>query len=179
MPTVREYEQILQSDPAHSEAFLGLRKAYRESNQFDRLVVLYETRAQAIDDAAKAAELFYLAAEVRIDHLGDETGAEADLAHAADRDPTHLKATKRLKDVYRAGGRAAEYMTMLEMEAAAVARTKDPARIAELQTEKAQIESQVRSRLERPMAGPASRAEVTAEHLKTVESARKIYRALT
>jgi len=62
MPTVREYEQILQSDPAHSEAFLGLRKAYRESNQFDKLVMLYEARAQAIDDPAKAAELFYLAA---------------------------------------------------------------------------------------------------------------------
>jgi tetratricopeptide (TPR) repeat protein len=179
MPTVREYEQTLQSDPAHSEAFLGLRKAYRESNQFDKLVILYETRAQAIDDPAKAAELFYLAAEVRIDHLGDESGAEADLAHAVDRDPTHLKATKRLKDVYRAGGRTAEYMTMLEMEAAAVARTKDPARIAELQTEMAQIESQVLSRLEKAMASPASRAEVTAEHLKTVESARKIYRALT
>jgi tetratricopeptide (TPR) repeat protein len=179
MPTVREYEQILQSDPAHSEAFLGLRKAYRESNQFDKLVMLYEARAQAIDDPAKAAELFYLAAEVRVDHLGDESGAEADLAHAVDRDPTHLKATKRLKDIYRAGGRTGEYMTMLEMEAAAVARTKDPARISELQTEMAQIESQVLSRLEKAMASPASRGEVTAEHLKTVESARKIYRALT
>ena len=179
MPTVREYEQTLQSDPAHSEAFLGLRKAYRESNQFDKLVMLYEARAQAIDDPAKAAELFYLAAEVRIDHLGDESGAEADLAHAVDRDPTHLKATKRLKDIYRAGGRTGEYMTMLEMEAAAVARTKDPARIAELQTEMAQIESQVLSRLEKAMASPASRGEVTAEHLKTIESARKIYRALT
>src|SRR4051794_5624288 len=178
MPTVREYEQILQSDPAHSEAFLGLQKAYRESNQFDKLVILYETRAQGIDDAAKAAELFYLAAEVRIDHLGDETGAEADLAHAVDRDPTHLKATKRLKDIYRAGGRTGEYMTMLEMEAAAVARTKDPARIAELQTEMTQLESQVLSRLEKAAASPASRSEITAEHLKTVESSRKIYRAL-
>ena len=48
-----------------------------------------------------AAELFYLAAEVRLDHLDDVSGAEADLAHAVARDPTHLKATKRLKDIRR------------------------------------------------------------------------------
>src|SRR4051794_13181964 len=178
MPTVREYEQILQSDPAHSEAFLGLQKAYRESNQFDKLVILYETRAQGIDDAAKAAELFYLAAEVRIDHLADESGAEADLAHAVDRDPTHLKATKRLKDIYRGAGRTSEYMTMLEMEAAAVARTKDPARIAELQTEMGQLSPQPLANIERLLSSPASRGQVTPQHLKTVESARKIYRAL-
>src|SRR3954449_5347942 len=152
MPTVREYEEILQSDPAHSEAFLGLRKAYRESNQFDKLVILYECRAQAIDDPAKAAELFYLAAEVRLDHLGDPSGAEADLAHAVDKDATHLKATKRLKDIYREQGRIADYMTMLEMEAVAVARTKDPARIGELSTEMGQLSTQILSRIEKALA---------------------------
>ena len=39
-------------------AFLGLRKAYREAGKFDKLVTLYEGRAQAIDDPPKAAELF-------------------------------------------------------------------------------------------------------------------------
>src|SRR5439155_9321047 len=129
-------------------------------------------------DAVKAAELFYLAAEVRIDHLDDEAGAEADLAHAVDRDPNNLKATKRLKDIYREQGRLGEYMTMLEMEAAAVARTRDPVRMAELQTEMTQFSGQQLARLEKALASPASKGEVTAEHLKMVESARKIYRAL-
>ena len=119
MPSEREYEQALQREPGHNEAFLSLRRSYRESGRFDKLVTLYETRAQAISDQAKAAELFYLAAEVRIDHLSDVGGAEADLAHAVSRDATHRKAVKRLKDLYREQGRSSEYLRMLEVEAAA------------------------------------------------------------
>jgi len=62
MPSEREYETGLAERAANGDAFVALRKAYRESNRFDKLVTLYETRAQAIDDQAKAAELFYLAA---------------------------------------------------------------------------------------------------------------------
>src|ERR1035438_6374844 len=75
MPTVREYEAALQRNPADTEAFVSLRKAYRQAQKHDRLVTLYETRAQAIEDHAKAGELFYLAAELRIDQLGDADGA--------------------------------------------------------------------------------------------------------
>ena len=123
MPTVREYEAALQRNPADTEAFVSLRKAYRQAQKHDKLVTLYETRAQAIEDHAKAGELFYLAAELRIDQLGDAEGAEADLVNAVDRDPTHIRAAARLKDIYREQGRTADYMTMREMEAAAVART--------------------------------------------------------
>jgi hypothetical protein len=48
MPSEREYEQALQHEPGHNEAFLFLRRSYRESGRFDKLVTLYETRAQAI-----------------------------------------------------------------------------------------------------------------------------------
>jgi tetratricopeptide (TPR) repeat protein len=142
MPSEREYEQVLQKEPANGDAFVALRKAYRESNRFDKLVTLYETRAQAIDDQAKAAELFYLAAEVRLDHLSDTAGAEADLAHAVSRDASHRKAAKRLKDIYREQGRTDEYLTMLEMEAAAVMRVQDAARIEEIKTETEQAAGQ-------------------------------------
>src|SRR5664279_3193011 len=124
MPSEREYEQALQREPGHNEAFLSLRRSYRESGRFDKLVSLYETRAQAIQDQAKAAELFYLAAEVRVDHLSDVSGAEADLAHAVNRDATHRKAVKRLKNIYREQGRSGEYLNMLEVEAAAVGHAK-------------------------------------------------------
>ncbi len=178
MPTVREYEQTLQQDPAHTDAFLALRKAYREAGKLDRLVTLYECRAQAVGDAAKAAELFYLAAEVRSDHLNDAAGAEADLAHAVAQDPSNVKAAKRLKDMYRQQQRTAEYMTMLEMEAAAVAQSKDPTHLAELGSEMAQFAGQHLVPLERLLATPGRKGEVTTEHLKMVESARKIHRAL-
>jgi hypothetical protein len=56
MAPVRELEQTFQNEPAHSEAFLSLGKAYRESGKLDKLVTLYEERAKAIDDPAKAAE---------------------------------------------------------------------------------------------------------------------------
>jgi hypothetical protein len=124
MPTVREYEAALQRNAADTEAFVALRKAYRQAEAHDKLVTLYETRAQAIDDGPKAGELFYLAAELRLDQLGDAVGAEADLANAVDRDPGHIRAAARLKDIYREQGRMADYMTMLEMEAAAVSRAR-------------------------------------------------------
>jgi tetratricopeptide (TPR) repeat protein len=178
MPSEREYEQALQREPGHNEAFLFLRRSYRESGRFDKLVTLYETRAQAIQDQAKAAELFYLAAEVRVDHLSDITGAEADLAHAVNRDATHRKAVKRLKDIYREQGRSAEYLNMLEVEAAALGHAKDTVRMAELRNEIDRAYGQHIARIEHALSTPGLRAEVTAEHLKIVEAARKIHNAL-
>src|SRR3954469_20878971 len=179
MPTVREYETALQRNPADTEAFVALRKAYRQAQKHDKLVTLYETRAQAIEDGAKAAELFYLAAELRIDQLGDAEGAEADLVNAVDRDPSHIRAAARLKDIYREQGRTADYMTMLEMEAAAVARTRDPARIAELEAEMSQLFLNHFARLERAVRNPQrAGAKLAQEHVRSIESARKIYRAL-
>ena len=174
MPTVREYEAVLQRNPADTEAFVALRKAYRQAQKHDRLVTLYETRAQAIEDNAKAGELFYLAAELRIDQLGDAEGAEADLVNAVDRDPGHIRAAARLKDIYREQGRTADYMTMLEMEAAAVARTRDPARIAELEAEMGQLFLNHFAKLERAVRNPQRAGKLAPEHLKSIESARKI-----
>jgi golgin subfamily B member 1 len=178
MPSEREYEQALQREPGHNEAFLSLRRSYRESGRFDKLVTLYETRAQAITDQTKAAELFYLAAEVRVDHLSDVSGAEADLAHAVSRDATHRKAVKRLKDIYREQGRSSEYLNMLEVEAAALGQAKDTARIAELRAEIERAYGQQIARIEHSLSTPGLRAEVTAEQLKIVEAARKIHSAL-
>lgn len=178
MPTVREYEAALTRNPADTEAFVALRKAFRQAEAHDRLVTLYETRAQAIEDGAKAGELFYLAAELRLDQLGDAVGAEADLANAVDRDPTHIRAAARLKDLYREQGRTADYMTMLELEAAAVARTRDPARIAELQSEMSQLFVNHFGKLERVVRNPQRPGKLAPEHVKSIESARKIYRAL-
>lgn len=178
MPTVREYELAFQKDPASQEPFVALRKAYRQAGKHDKLVTLYERRAQAIDDGQKAAELYYLAAELRIDQLGDAEGAEADLANAVDRDSAHPKATQRLKDIYREQNRTGDYMTMLEMEAGAVARTRDPGRLAELQNEMQQLFVSHFSRLERQLRNPQRPGRLTADNVKSIESARKIYRAL-
>ena len=109
MATLREFELALQRDPTQTEAYLALRKAYREAGKWDKLVTLYELRAQALNDGPKAAELFYLAAEVRLDHLSDSEGAEADLAHAVDRDPDNVKAAHRLKLLYREQARLTDY----------------------------------------------------------------------
>ena len=178
MPTVREYEAAMERNAADTEAFVALRKAYRQAQKHDKLVMLYERRAQAIEDNAKAGELFYLAAELRIDQLGDAEGAEADLVNAVDRDPTHIRAAARLKDIYREQGRTADYMTMLEMEAAAVARTRDPARIAELEAEMSQLFLNHFARLERAVRNPQRTGKLAQEHVRSIESARKIYRAL-
>ncbi len=177
---LRDYEQALQGDPTLTEPFLALRKAYGESKTWDKLITLYELRAQALVDGSKASELFYLAGEIRLDHLDDAEGAEADLAHAIDRDPENLKAAQRLKLLYRQQSRWTEYMAMLEVEAAALARTKDATRMADLDRELGQFCKDSLGKLERAASLSSSQrqTEVTPEALKLVESARKIYRAL-
>ena len=178
MPTVREYEAALSKNPADTEAFVGLRKAFRQSKEYDRLITLYETRAQAIEDGAKAAELFYLAAELRLDQLGDTEGAEADLANAVHRDPSHIRAAARLKDLYREQGRTAEYMEMLELEAVAVARSRDPQRLEELASEMGQLFVNHFTHLERSIRSAQRPGKLAPDDVKSIESARKIYRAL-
>jgi golgin subfamily B member 1 len=178
MPTAREHELALERNPADTEAFVGLRKHYRQAKAYDKLITLYETRAQAIDEGNKAAELFYLAAELRLDQLSDTAGAEADLANAVHRDSGHIRAATRLKDLYREQGRTPQYMEMLELEAVAVARTHDPGRIAELQTEMNQLFVNHFARLERTIRSAQRPGKLSIEHVKSIESARKIYRAL-
>lgn len=180
MPTLREYELALQRDPAADEPFRALRQGYREAAKFDKLVTLYEARAQALDDGPKASELFYLAAEVRVDQLADQEGAEADLMHAVDRDPDNLKAVDRLKLMFREPGRLSDLLTVLEIEAGAATRVRDANRISALQAELSRLEAQQLARLER-VAGmpPAQRqAELTPDALKVVESLRRIHRAI-
>jgi tetratricopeptide (TPR) repeat protein len=178
MPTVHDYELALERNPADTEAFVALRKTYRHAKEHDKLITLYETRAQAIEDGSKAAELFYLAAELRLDQLSDTAGAEADLANAVHRDPNHIRATTRLKDLYREQGRTSQYMEMLELEAGAVARTRDPARITELQSEMGQLFVNHFARIERTIRNAQRPGKLSSEHVKSIESARKIYRAL-
>ncbi|MES1206082.1 MAG: tetratricopeptide repeat protein [Pseudomonadota bacterium] len=178
MQTAREYESALERNPADTEAFVALRKTYRQAKEHDKLITLYETRAQAIEDGNKAAELFYLAAELRLDQLSDTAGAEADLANAVHRDPGHIRAAARLKDLYREQGRTSQYMEMLELEAAAVARTRDPARIAELQAEMGQLFVNHFARIERTIRNAQRPGKMSTDHVKSIESARKIYRAL-
>jgi golgin subfamily B member 1 len=178
MPTLREYESAFESNPDDTQAFLALRKVYRERRKFDNLVTLYETRAQSLTEDAKSADLFYLAAEVRIDHLADSAGAEIDLRHALDRYPAHVKAAERLKLMFRDQGRARDYMTMMEIEAGAVVQSQDNQRRALLQQELAQLFSTTIAPMERAVAGPQRGRALSDDDLATIESARKIYRAL-
>jgi tetratricopeptide (TPR) repeat protein len=182
MPTVRDYEQAFQQDPSQEPPFLALRKVYREQREFDKLVSLYEERAQAVAEDAKAADLFYLAAELRADHFQDAAGAETDLLHALERYAEHNRSAERLKLLYRDQGRTNDYMTMLELEAAAIVKTGNAKTRAKLEAELGQLDAAYLARLEQAAAGPGKGpdgAQVLDEDaLKLIESARKIYRAL-
>ena len=179
MPTVREYEAAMERNAADTEAFVALRKAYRQAQKHDRLVTLYEARAQAIEDNAKAGELFYLAAELRIDQLGDAEGAEADLverrrprpvAHPRGRAPEgHLSRAgphRRLHDDAGDGGGGGR----------AHARS-GPHRRAGSGDEPAVPEPFRASGTRGPQPAAGGR-KLAQEHVRSIESARKIYRAL-
>ena len=70
-------------------------------------------------------------------------------------------------DIYREQGRTADYMTMLEMEAAAVARTRDPARLAELESEMSQLFLNHFARLERVVRNPQRAGKLAQEHVRS------------
>ncbi|MDX2020518.1 MAG: hypothetical protein SF187_09770 [Deltaproteobacteria bacterium] len=176
MPTVREFEQAFADDPTHQQAFLSLRKAYGEKQRFDKLVTLYESRAQATTSDEEAADLYHQAAELRIDQLADAANAETVLQYALQRLPGHPKASDRLRALYREQERMSDYLTMLEVTAGQVVESGQPDRRAALNAELGQLDHRYIQPLEQTPQG--QRAEITPEALRTVVSARKIHRAL-
>jgi golgin subfamily B member 1 len=177
MPTVREFEQAFQEDPTHEQAFLSLRKAYGEKQRFDKLVTLYESRAQAATSDEEAADLYLQAAVLRIEQLADSDNAEIVLQYALQRLPGHAQSSDRLRSLYREQGRMSDYLTMLEVAAGQVVESNDATRLAALNAELAQVDSRFISPLDQALSGPM-RAEITPEALRTVVTARKIHKAL-
>ena len=177
MPTVREFEQAFQEDPTHQQAFLSLRKAYGEKQRFDKLVTLYESRAQSATSDAEAADLYQQAAALRIEQLDDAANAETVLQYALQRLPGHAKASDGLKALYRDQGRTTDYLTMLEVSAGQVVESGDAERRAALNAELVDLDALYIRPMEVAAQGP-SRNEMTTEALRTVVSARKIHKAL-
>lgn len=177
MPTVREFELAFQEDPTHQQAFLSLRKAYGDKQRFDKLVTLYESRAQSAESDQEAADLYEQAAGLRIDHLDDPTNAETVLQYALQRMPGHVLASDRLRGIYRVQGRITDYLTMLEVAAGQIVESADAARLAALNAELVELDARYLAPLEQASQGPM-RGEITPEALRTVVSARKIHKAL-
>jgi len=177
MPTVREFEQAFQEDPTHQQAFLSLRKAYGEKQRFDKLVTLYESRAQSAESDEEAADLYQQAAVLRIEQLGDSNNAEIVLQYALQRLPGHVLASDTLRSLYREQGRVSDYLTMLEVTAGQVVESNDAARLASLNAELTQLDIRYISPLLDALNGPMH-SEITPEALRTVVTARKIHKAL-
>ena len=90
--------------------------------------------------------------------------------------PTHIRAAARLKDIYREQGRTADYVAMLEMGTAAVARKRDPARIARSQRRWGAVLEPFRSSRARG-AQPTESRKLAPEDVRSIESAARSPRA--
>jgi len=129
MPSEREYEQVLQKEPANGDAFVALRKAYRESGRFDRLVTLYETRAQA--STTKPKRLSYsTCGRGPLDHLRRHLGEpRPTCACCQPRCQPSQGSQASERCLPRTGRRTDEYLPRWRWSGGGWPRAKDSARI--------------------------------------------------
>ncbi len=104
MDEADKYRDILERDPADTQAFVGLCGLVEREGDFEYLAQLYEYRAQVIKDNKEISDLLFRAGEYYLDKVDDLTrGVEALLA-GFEQDPTHGGIGDRLDSIYRDAG---------------------------------------------------------------------------
>lgn len=79
-----QFRRCLELDPGNMKAFAALESWYRDSNDWEQLLVIYETDAAFATDTSHKAARYSAMAEIRREQLGDAAGAAADLKRAMD-----------------------------------------------------------------------------------------------
>jgi tetratricopeptide (TPR) repeat protein len=114
------YEAVLAEDPGHARAGDALARLTERSGDFQTLVKLLETRAEARRGTEKAEALSKVA-EVYEDHLNDLAQATRRYEEVLAIEPTNLNALKGLDRIFNRNGQYRELLEILERQVAVAA----------------------------------------------------------
>lgn len=149
-----QWRRTLELDPSHGKAFSALESWYRDSGDWEQLLVIYETDAAFATDAGHKAARYTAMAEIRREQLGDAAGAAADLKRAMEtRGPLEPELALKYEEALAGAGKWAELVERLLARAGA---TASPSAAAALSIKA---------------------ADVLAEKLGDAERAEKLYEA--
>lgn len=125
-----QWRKALEADPGNSKAFAALESRYRETGDWEALLVIYETDAAFASDPTHKAERFAAMAEIRREHMNDAAGAAAELRRAVE---AQGSASPDLAVKYEAAlATAGKWPELVERLLARAGSTSNPAAAASL-----------------------------------------------
>ncbi len=172
-----ELKEAFQNDPAQVDAFIALRRIFQQQKRFDDLAQLYETRAAAMAEGLKAAELYNRAADIRFEKLRDEEGGTQCLIKAVSADSSQRRPVEKLKTILKEQSRWEEYLQLLNT--LAEARAGDPAQarnVARLNLEMGTLYEEHFARTDKAMYHYQQACRMDASLVPALQAARRIYR---
>ncbi len=171
-----EYRALFESDPMHLDAFAGLRRMYRQGERHEDLAWLFETRADHMEQDAKATELYIRAADIRIQKLGDEEGGIEDLIKAMRCDPSQRRTIKKLKDLLKAAGRWSEYLEVLQNELESYSSSQGrERRVSALHLEIGTLLEERFTKVDKAMYHYQQAVRLDGRNVDALSAARRIY----
>ena len=175
--TEEELRESFERDPAQVDAFIALRRIYQQQKRFDDLGALYETRAAAMSDGLKAAELYTRAADIRFEKLGDEDGGTRCLMLAVRADSTQRRPVEKLRKILKDQNRWEEYLQLLATLTEARAGDPSQARaVARLHLEMGTLYEEHFSRADKAMYHYQQACRLDATLVPALQAARRVYR---
>ncbi|WP_372371153.1 hypothetical protein [Candidatus Uabimicrobium sp. HlEnr_7] len=96
---IRYYSKILQIAADDLQAIKKLETLYREQQNIDALMEIYNLKLEAVEDPLVTSETYYKLAQVYLDNYQDTEQATAHLRMALNKDPGHVESIKLLADI--------------------------------------------------------------------------------
>lgn len=121
------WEAVLALAPSHLPALRALGRIHAAAGQWEALIGLFRSEADAAGDAAVAAEYVLRIAEILDRRLGSDDEAIAAYREVLTLSPTHLPAMDALSRLYRERGEHENLIELLRAEVAARAAPLDRA----------------------------------------------------
>ena len=172
-----ELREAFDQDPAHVDAFIALRRIYQQHKRFDELAALYETRAVAMSEPLKAAELYSRASDIRFDKLQDEEGGTRCLIQAVKADSSARRPVEKLRQILKEQSRWEEYLELLG--SLTDSRAGDPAQaraLARVHLEMGTLHEEHFSRTDKAMYHYQQACRLDGTLVPALQAARRVYR---
>ncbi|MCB9708426.1 MAG: tetratricopeptide repeat protein [Myxococcales bacterium] len=167
-----QLEHVVELDPTHHEAYLGLERLYRRIQRWPALIETYDRHAIATPDRDLKVTLFKAMGEVQAHELNDVEKSIDAYLNALDIEGDDVEALEALAEQYVKRGDFNEAINMLDRLADLVA---DPEKRVALRFRIGQIVAQHLVDANLALQHFENALDIDAGHLPSLEAMRKIY----